>query len=198
MGDDSVTGNILGYDLNEKNCQISFYSEAQQEPQTMELVADNYQIPLVLGRKGDVWLFGNDAKRPDVLKEGHTVSNLLVRSLAKEKVLLGEETYEAVWLLAKFIELSLDKFEHIEQIVFTVPRMSVDIGKILKGIGQRIGVAKDCIYVQDYKESFCNYMLYQPKELWQKPDCLISFLTQQNFFFCKRPHKQIGHCMSFF
>ena len=33
MGDDSVTGNILGYDLNEKNCQISFYSEAQQEPQ---------------------------------------------------------------------------------------------------------------------------------------------------------------------
>lgn len=63
-----MTGNILGYDLNEKNCQISFYSEAQQEPQTMELVADNYQIPLVLGRKGDVWLFGNDAKRPDVLK----------------------------------------------------------------------------------------------------------------------------------
>ena len=161
-----MTGNILGYDLNEKNCQISFYSEAQQEPQTMELVADNYQIPLVIGRKGDVWLFGNDAKRPDVLKEGHTVSNLLVRSLAKEKVLLDEETYEAVWLLAKFIELSLDKFEHIEQIVFTVPRMSVDIGKILKGIGQRIGVAKDCIYVQDYKESFCNYMLYQPKELW--------------------------------
>ena len=53
-----------------------------------------------------------------------------------------------------------------EQSVFTVPRMSVDIGKILKGIGQRIGVAKDCIYVQDYKESFCNYMLYQPKELW--------------------------------
>ena len=63
MGDDSVTGKILGYDLNEKNCQISFYSEAQQEPQTMELVADNYQIPLVLGRKGDVWLFGNDAKK---------------------------------------------------------------------------------------------------------------------------------------
>ena len=54
MGDDSVTGNILGYDLNEKNCQISFYSEAQQEPQTMELVADNYQIPRALGRKGDV------------------------------------------------------------------------------------------------------------------------------------------------
>ncbi|MGO5443661.1 DUF5716 family protein [Faecalimonas sp. LCP19S3_D12] len=166
MGDDSVTGNILGYDLNEKNCQISFYSEEQQEPQTMEIVADNYQIPLVLGRKGDVWSFGNDAKRLGVSREGYTVSNLFVKSLLREKVSLGEETYEAVWLLAKFIELSLEKFEQIQQLVFTVPRMSVDIGKILKGIGQRIGVAKSNIYVQDYKESFCNYMLYQPKELW--------------------------------
>ena len=161
-----MTGNILGYDLNEKNCQISFYSEEQQEPQTMEIVADNYQIPLVLGRKGDVWSFGNDAKRLGVSREGYTVSNLFVKSLLREKVSLGEETYEAVWLLAKFIELSLEKFEQIQQLVFTVPRMSVDIGKILKGIGQRIGVAKSNIYVQDYKESFCNYMLYQPKELW--------------------------------
>ena len=46
MGDDSVTGNILGYDLNEKNCQISFYSEAQQEPQTMELVAEGRCVAL--------------------------------------------------------------------------------------------------------------------------------------------------------
>ena len=89
MGDDSVTGNILGYDLNEKNCQISFYSEAQQEPQTMELVADNYQIPLVLGRKGDVWLFGNDAKRPDVLKEGHTVSKSACEVACKRKSFAG-------------------------------------------------------------------------------------------------------------
>ena len=149
-----MTGNILGYDLNEKNCQISFYSEEQQEPQTMEIVADNYQIPLVLGRKGDVWSFGNDAKRLGVSREGYTVSNLFVKSLLREKVSLGEETYEAVWLLAKFIELSLEKFEQIQQLVFTVPRMGVDIGKILKGIGQRIGVAKSNIYVQDYKESF--------------------------------------------
>lgn len=161
-----MTGNIIGYDLNEKNCQISFYSEKQQEPQTMEIAADNYQIPLVIGRKGDVWLFGNDAKRLAVSKEGYAVSDLFTKSLAKEKICMGEETYEAVWLLAKFIELSLERFEQIGQLVFTVPNLSADIGKILKGIGQRVGVSKEGIYVQDYKESFCNYMLYQPKELW--------------------------------
>ena len=114
-----MTGNIIGYDLNEKNCQISFYSEKQQEPQTLEIAADNYQIPLVIGRKGDMWLFGNDAKRLTVSKEGYTVSDLFTKSLAKEKVSMGEETYEAVWLLAKFIELSLERFERIGQLVFT-------------------------------------------------------------------------------
>ena len=167
-----MTGNILGYDLNEKNCQISFYSEEQQEPQTMEIVADNYQIPLVLGRKGDVWSFGNDAKRLGVSREGYTVSNLFVKSLLREKVSLGEETYEAVWLLAKFIELSLEKFEQIQQLVFTVPRMSVDIGKILKGIGQRIGVAKVIFMCRIIRRAFV----------------ITCFINQKNYGIMRLPY----------
>lgn len=162
-----MTGSIIGYDLNERYCQISYYGKEQHEPQTMETTSDNYLFPLVIGKQGENWCFGNDAKRLEAFREGHTASDLFARSLLREKIQFGNETYEAVWLLAKFIELSLEKFEHIGQIVFTVPRMSVDIGKILKGIGQRAGISKECIYVQDYKESFCNYMFYQPKELWQ-------------------------------
>ena len=40
---------ILGYDLNEKYCQISFYDETKEEPETLETETDNYQIPLMLG-----------------------------------------------------------------------------------------------------------------------------------------------------
>lgn len=161
-----VAESVIGYDLNEKYCQISYYSEKDQEPQTMEMAADNSLIPVVLGRHGDTWVYGNEAKRLENAKGSVVISDLFVKSMMREKVQVGEDIYEAVWLLAKFIELSLDSFEEIEHLVFTVPKMSVDIGKILKGIGQRIGVAKECIYVQDYKESFCNYMFYQPKELW--------------------------------
>ena len=50
---------------------------------------------------------------------------------------------------------------------FTVPEKNEDIRVLLKGIGQKLGVAKENIYVQDYKESFCHYMFNQPKELWQ-------------------------------
>ena len=120
-----MAGSIIGYDLNERYCQISFYDEELQEPQTVDTVALPEDISLNMG--------SNDAVRG----------------------------------LAKFIEKTLEKFTDIEQIVFTVQNLSVDVGKMLKGIGQRCGISKSNIYVQDYKESFCNYMLYQPKELWQ-------------------------------
>ena len=67
---------IIGYDLNEKYCQISFYSEEQQEPQTMETTLDNYQIPLVIGKANENWLIGNDAKRLNVVQQGFVAENL--------------------------------------------------------------------------------------------------------------------------
>ncbi len=45
-------GSVLGYDLNEKNCQISYYDENKEEPETMEAAVDNYQIPLILVSMG--------------------------------------------------------------------------------------------------------------------------------------------------
>jgi len=80
---------------------------------------------------------------------------------------LRQESHEVVRLLKEFLEQTLERFEQISRLVFTVPELNVDIGRMLKGIGQRVGISKSHIYVQDYKESFCNYMLYQPKELWQ-------------------------------
>ncbi len=162
-----MTGSILGYDLNEKYCQISFYNEEKQEPQTMETTLDNYQIPLILGKKDTGWVVGNDAKRLSVLRQGFVAEDLYNKALRQEKIVFGQETYEAIWLLTKFVEITLRNFKNIRQIVFTVPYLSVDIGKILKGIGQRAGIEKSHIIVQDYRESFCDYMLYQPKELWQ-------------------------------
>ncbi len=29
-------GSIIGYEINEKTCQISYYSEEQMEPQTLK------------------------------------------------------------------------------------------------------------------------------------------------------------------
>ena len=101
------------------------------------------------------------------ISEGFTVTRLLERSLAGEKVEFGEDTYDAVWLLSKFIQMSLQTFPKIDGIVFTVPELTEELAKLLRGIAVRMNIDKQHIFIQDYKESFCNYLFYQPKELWQ-------------------------------
>ena len=131
-----MTKGILGCDLNERYCQVSYYNEEQQEPQTLENVT-------------------------------YPVQNLY------EKAVRGESE-EALRVLMECVKQTLDKFSKKEQLVFTVPKLNMDVVRMLKGIGQRLGIDKNSIYVQDYKESFCSYMLYQPKELWQYEAALFS------------------------
>ena len=162
-----MQGNIIGYEINEKTCQISFYNDQQLEPETLESESDNYQIPLIIGKLRDTWAYGKEAKRLVSISEGFTVTRLLERSLAGEKVEFGEDTYDAVWLLSKFIQMSLQTFPKIDGIVFTVPELTEELAKLLRGIAVHMNIDKQHIFIQDYKESFCNYLFYQPKELWQ-------------------------------
>ena len=167
-------GSIIGYEINEKTCQISYYNEMESEPETMEVDADNFQIPLIIGKLRDTWAYGKEAKRLVTIKEGFTVTKLLERSLAGEKIEFGDETYDAVWLLSKFIQMSLQSFPRIKVIVFTVPEVTEELAQLLRGIAVRMNVEKRYIFIQDYKESFCNYLFYQPKELWQYESALFS------------------------
>ena len=160
-------GSIIGYDLNDRGCQISYYDEITQEPLTLEAEDDYDQIPMVLGYSHETWSYGKDAVEMERLGKGVTVSGLLSLVMLQEKIEIEGTIYESVWLLAKFVHLSLQKFQKIDGITFSVPKMNIDLAKILKGVAQRIGVRKENVYVQDYKESFCQYMFYQPKELWQ-------------------------------
>lgn len=160
-------GKILGIELNDEYCQISYYDDEKHEPETLEVAIDNYQIPLMLGYLKEQWVYGKDAKRLSEVDEKYTVSNLYSRALQRQKVVLGEKTYDAIWLLAKFMQMSLEQFRSIEYITFSVSHTDIDISKMLKGVGQFVGVPKERVQVQDFKESFCHYMFYQPKELWQ-------------------------------
>mgnify|MGYP002590290200 CR=1 FL=1 len=76
-------GSILGVDLNEKSCQISYYDENKEEPETMEAAVDNYQIPLILGYYKDRWVYGQEAKRLKEAGEGDIVTHLEGREKKK-------------------------------------------------------------------------------------------------------------------
>ena len=166
-------GCILGYDLNEKYCQISYFDENKNEPETMEISSGNYQIPLVLGYCDDEWIYGKSAEILAKLDTENIITDLYARAQRREKVMVAGKKYDSVWLLAKFISLTLEQFEDIKTITFTSPKTDVDMSKMMKAIGRNLGISKENIHVQDYKESFCHYMFYQPKELWQYESALF-------------------------
>ena len=160
-------GSIIGYEINEKTCQISFYNDKEMEPQTLEVDSDNFHDSFDYWKTKRHMAYGKEAKRLATLKEGFTVARLLSRSLANEKIEFGDETYDAVWLLSQFIQMSLQSFPKIDGIVFSVPVLTEELAQMLRRIAVRMNIDKRHIFIQDYKESFCNYLFYQPKELWQ-------------------------------
>ena len=166
-------GSIIGYDINAKMCQISYYSEETLEPETLEIGVDNFQIPLVMTYYKDMWTYGKNAGRMSTVRGSVAVNDIWESALKKERLQIEGNEFEAVWLLAEFVKQTLQSFTDIESITFTAPDMNEDIRYLLKGIGQRLGIPKESIYVQDYKESFCHYMFNQPKELWQYESALF-------------------------
>ena len=162
-------GSIIGYDINAKMCQISYYNEKTQEPETVDtgIEKENNQIPLVMNYYKETWTYGRQARRMSTVRDSISVEGIWECALGNRKIEVDGQEYEGVQLLADFVKYTLNGFEEIESITFTVPEKNEDIRVLLKGIGQKLGVAKENIYVQDYKESFCHYMFNQPKELWQ-------------------------------
>ena len=162
-------GSIIGYDINAKMCQISYYNEKTQEPETVDtgIEKENNQIPLVMNYYKETWTYGRQARRMSTVRDSICVEGIWECALGNRKIEVDGQEYERVQLLADFVKYTLNGFEEIESITFTVPEKNEDIRVLLKGIGQKLGVAKENIYVQDYKESFCHYMFNQPKELWQ-------------------------------
>ena len=180
---------ILGYDISKKGCQISCYDLSLGEPGTLNGASDDYQIPLALAYHDDQWVYGEEALMIQKVDENKAVSDLFEKALRREKVTIAEKKYDAVWLLAKFIGLTIEKAGEIETITFTTPSTDIDVSKMLKGIGQHLGIDRENVYVQDYKESFCYYMFFQAKELWQYEAALFDCDAQEiKAFMLKKLH----------
>ena len=83
------------------------------------------------------WVFGKEAKRLAVVGEDCTETDLYGKAKRREKVSLAGKTYDAVWLLAKYISLTLQDFENNSvSDIYNLPGDGSWIWrKMLKGIG---------------------------------------------------------------
>ena len=167
---------IVGFDLGEEVSQISFRSLEDGEPRTVSAVTgeEQYDIPTVLCRRweGNQWAFGREAMRLSEAGEGILVEHLLSRAKTGEELTVGEETFDAVALLALFIRRSLSLLglssvpEQIESLMVTVEELDRDTARVLSEAVDAIQLQTEHIYFQNHVESFYYYALNQPKDLW--------------------------------
>lgn len=182
MGILSAERLIVGYDLGDSYCQISFASSEDGEAQTLSQVAGAqvYNIPTALCRHPGMnqWLYGREALRCED-ENGILVENLLSLALDGEPILIGGESFEPVALLALFFRRSLGLLPQtgakLTALMITCASLDRRTMDVVRGMVERAHVKADRIAVQSYEESFYTYMLRQPMDLWNYDAVLFDY-----------------------
>lgn len=167
---------LVGYDLCDAYAQISYYLPDGEDVETLAVVAgtEQYNIPAALCKRNDVnqWLMGQDALQSVRNGEGFLTNGLVTAAWKGEMVQVGEESFDPVALLTLFIRRSLSYLgtvvspEHINGIMFTVERLDERMVEVLSQVAANLRLKNARIYFQSHTDSFYEYMLNQPKELW--------------------------------
>lgn len=184
--DKKLTGQyVVGFDLGDSYSQISYWKIGSKAPATISTVSgqENYNIPTVLCKRKEVnqWFYGKDAIRNGEDNEGTIVKNLLQLATKGEPVLVENEEFDPVRLLALFVRraLSLINMELAAQKVaaymVTTADMSYRMIEVLGEVVSALHLDSKKVFFQSHMESFYYYMIYQPEELWGQDVILYDF-----------------------
>lgn len=173
----------IGIELGNRWTQVSCYHENMMEPETRSTVAGTelYRIPTAICKRKltGKWCFGEEASRMAETGEGIYVDYLLNRALKQEKVLMDKE-YQAEDLLLVFlrkvlrIALPAKGTEAVSKCVFSVKEVTEELVALLGRISKELGITKEQLVIQDYRESFYAYAVCQEPALWQYDVMLFS------------------------
>lgn len=176
---------ILGYDLGNEFCQISYAVSDSGEVDTLSQVtgAQSYNIPAVLCKRpgANQWHYGKDALRYAQEQQGILVDNLLGQALDGEPVIIEGESFDPVALLALFFKRSLGLLtqvaatERIGSLMITCEMVDARVLDVLNRMVSAVHLKTDKVVFQSHTESFYNYILKQPRELWTNCSVLFDY-----------------------
>lgn len=176
---------ILGYDLGNEFCQISYAISDTGEVETLSQVAgaENYSIPTALCKRTGVnqWFYGKDALRYAEEEQGILVENLLAQALDGEPIIIEGESFDPVALLALFFKRSLGLLnqvassERIGALMITCEMVDNRVLDVLNRMVAAVHLKTDKVAFQSHTESYYNYMLKQPRELWLNRSMLLDY-----------------------
>lgn len=176
---------ILGYDLGNDFCQISYNILGKEEVETLTQTAgeQNFNIPTVLCKRNGVnqWFYGQEALRYAQEEKGILVKDLLVQALDGEPVVIEGEAFQPAALLTLFVKRSLGllaqvgALEKISAVMFTSRRLDSRMIEVMEQIVAGLRLKTDKIFFQNHEESFYYYMIHQPEELWEQQALLMDY-----------------------
>ena len=167
---------LAGIDLQDRFSQISFVYTDREEPVTVSGIvgSEQFNVPTVLAKRLEVnqWFYGKDALK--YASDGETVliKDLLSLCLKEETVDIAGQSFDPVELLALFIRRLLALLNNVTEgdkpysLMITVERLDKTTINVLHKLAGRLSREADRIFFQSHMESFYDYMLYQPFELW--------------------------------
>lgn len=176
---------LIGYDLGDDFAQISYTFPDGKEVETLSLVAgeENYAIPAVLCKKPgeNRWLYGREALRCAKEQDGILVDKLLSHALDGEEIQIDGQGYNPVALLSLFIKRSLGLLAQVSSVdkiyamLFTCENPDRKTMEVLSLAVGRLNLKTEKIFFKSRGESFYDYMLHQPQELWTGDSVLCDY-----------------------
>lgn len=175
---------IVGYDLGDDYCQIS-YCVNGNDVETLSSVAgaENYNIPTLLCKREGVnqWFYGREALRYADENQGILVRNLLQLAVDGEAIQIEGKAFDPVALLTLFVKRSLGMLsqiaspDRIEALMITCVKLDHRVLEVLSQVVAGLKIRLQQVSFQSHVESFYQYMIYQPEELWDFQTLLCDY-----------------------
>lgn len=176
---------LVSYDIGDDFAQVSYTFPESEEAETLSSVAgaENYNIPAVLCKRPGVnqWFYGKEAIRYAREQDGILVQNLLSMAVDGEPVQIEGKSYEPAALLALFMKRSLGMLSQVsapDKIYAMVVTCEQLEHRVLEVLGQAVSglrLKTDRIFFQSHMESYYNYMIRQPAQLWTDESILCDY-----------------------
>ncbi len=176
---------IVGVDLNRRESQICYYERGTQEAVSapVQVGSARSAFPTLLSwiPKTREWHYGIEAEFFAEKKNGILLDQIYDLCADGNSVSLEEDQYSGGELLAIFLKLALtmvgvtEPARQVDGIMITVPALTRPFVQAIRQAYDKLGIARGRAYLQDYKESFYTYTLYQKQELWSRKVGLFLF-----------------------
>ena len=167
----------IGIDITDTYSQISVAGVETESVETVSVVPGqtNFMVPTALFKRAEVnqWFVGNDAvKYKDT--EGYYVDGLISKARDGQEVTVGNDSFRPSALLALFLKRLLTLANPIASpsavtsVMITVDVLDHELVTALTEAVSSLSLKAGEIHFQNHMESFYNYVLYQPRELWMR------------------------------